>query len=285
MIRLAHRKVGGVVFCAWEDPKRRTRSERTRLFSDYKGQKVKKDGTKVPEAEIDFSIIDLRRFVEEQRIIIQDVMSAIGCPQAYAPSWEADDVIATVCEQMTDNEIVIFTGDKDMYALLRPGVTIMRPRHGAEGYDIITHETWKEHRAVPPHKWSEVLALWGDSSDNIPGVRGIGEVWAERLIAEFGSLDMVIEAAKQGLIKRFSESIVAAEPQLRLNKLLTELRRDAQLEFIPPARDERKVAAKLREWRFHSMTSHADFAGIMEMGCAWDGTPEEAEARTMSARK
>jgi DNA polymerase I len=273
MIRLAHMRLGdgdAMTIVAWEDPERNHRSYRRSLYPEYKRRPQ-------PD-EVNFGTIDYRTFVREQQELLSPLLASIGVPQAHAPWYEADDVLATLSAQAGDHQVVVFTGDKDMFTLVTDRVGVMRPLK--EGYQLLTPEVWAEEHSLAPSRWPEVLALMGDDSDNIPGVMGIGPAKAEKLIGEHGSLEGVIEAAQAGRVKRFSEGIVkggvqhkgikAMADQLRLNLKLTTLDGQVDLAWTRPQRDERKVAQAFREMKFHSFTSHPDLQSVLAMGTdAW----------------
>ncbi|MEP7028929.1 MAG: DNA polymerase I, partial [Candidatus Eisenbacteria bacterium] len=122
---------------------------------------------------------------------IQSVARALGLPVIEVPGTEADDVMATLTRRAVaeDMDVVLVTNDKDLQQLVTPHVTVLAP--GGGGKD----DVWMDEAAVqakwgvPPSGLRDVLALMGDSSDNIPGVPGVGEKTAVDLIAQFGSLD------------------------------------------------------------------------------------------------
>jgi len=273
MIRLAHMRLGdgdAMTIVAWEDPERARRSWRRSLYHEYKRRPQ-------PD-EVNFGTIDYRTFVREQQELLGPILASIGVPQAYAPWYEADDVLATLVGQAGDHEVVLFTGDKDMFSLVSDRVGVMRPLK--EGYQLLTPTVWAEEHTLAPSRWAEVLALMGDTSDNIPGVMGVGPKVAEKLIGEHGSLEGVIEAAQAGRVKRFSEGVVkdgvqqkgikAMADQLRLNLQLTTLNGQVDLTWTRPQRDERKVQQAFREMKMHSFTSHPDLQSVLAMGTdAW----------------
>jgi DNA polymerase-1 len=259
MIRRAHEKVGSdVVVIAWEDPQRHMRGFRRMLFPEYK-QRVQAD------QEVDYGIVELRQFVREQQKVLSPALSLIGVLQAYAPEWEADDVLATVCRDLgAQHEVVIFSGDKDIFSLINDRVNVMRPLQ--DGYQMITPEVWNEEHKVKPGQWAQVLALAGDDSDNIPGVKGIGFKTAEKLLREHRDLEGILSAAQAGQIKRFSEAITAIADQIRLNLKLTTLNSQVDLIWTQPQRNEQAVVRKFREWKFHSMTSFSEMQSVLGMG-------------------
>ena len=155
----------------------------------------------------------------QQMPIMKEVLAAMNIPIYTAEGWEADDVIGTVgriCGQ-EDWECVIVTGDRDSLQLIDEHVTVMlETTKGTIRYD---KAKFMEEYGFEPKKLIDLKALMGDSSDNIPGVKGIGEKTAKNLLQEFGSLDGVYENLDSKVIK----------PKQREN--LTNYREDAYLSF------------------------------------------------------
>jgi DNA polymerase-1 len=135
---------------------------------------------------------------------IQSVARALGLPVIEVPGTEADDVMATLARRAVAEgmDVVLVTNDKDLQQLVSPHVSVLAP--GGGGKD----DVWMDEAAVqakwgvPPSGLRDVLALMGDSSDNIPGVPGVGEKTAVDLIAQFGSLDQLY--ARLAEVKRDS---------------------------------------------------------------------------------
>jgi len=122
---------------------------------------------------------------------IQSVARALGCPVIEVPGTEADDVMATLAKRAVAEgmDVVLVTNDKDLQQLVSPHVSVLAPGGGGKD-DIWMDEAAVEAKwGVPPSGLRDVLALMGDSSDNIPGVPGVGEKTAVDLITQFGSLD------------------------------------------------------------------------------------------------
>jgi DNA polymerase-1 len=143
----------------------------------------------------------------EQIPAIRELVGAFGVPVLEVPGYEADDVIGTIAvrEASAGRSCVIVTGDKDLMQLVNQKVVVYDPmkerRYDTEGV--------RERFGVPPHMVADLLALAGDSSDNIPGVRGVGEVIAARLIAEYGPVEWLyrnLGAVKQDKLRQKLEA-------------------------------------------------------------------------------
>jgi DNA polymerase-1 len=155
---------------------------------------------------------------------------ALGVPILSCQGFEADDVIGTVAERAVAEgyQVAIVTGDKDMFQLVRDGVRVFNPRDEGTWYDA---EGVTEKFGVPPGLVVDVLALMGDSVDNIKGVPGIGEKGARDLITTFGSLDALLARAGEVTQKRYRESLEANADLARQSRELARIRRDAPVSF------------------------------------------------------
>lgn len=124
---------------------------------------------------------------------IKEVISALNIPVMIAPGYEADDIVGTAVKLATENNLQSFmiTPDKDYIQLINENVNLIRPGKGNEELEIIDFKKAAEEFGFNPQFMIDYLALVGDSSDDIPGVKGIGPVTAEPLIAEFGTIENI----------------------------------------------------------------------------------------------
>ncbi len=158
-----------------------------------------------------------------------ELIKALGIKTIERSGFEADDIIATIVEQMKDSDIriIIVTGDKDMYQLVSDNVYILDTMKDI----MVTPEEVKKKFGLPPSQIPELLALTGDSSDNIPGVPGIGMKTAQKLLNEFGSIENILknlDNIKQEALRR---SLIESYEQLKVNKLLVNLNRGVDIYF------------------------------------------------------
>ena len=131
----------------------------------------------------------------EQLPYLKDIVRAYNIPVLELPGWEADDVIGTLAKRAVNEELECFlvTPDKDFMQLVEERIKLFRPGKGSDSYDVIDIDGVKEKFGVTPSQVIEVLGLMGDASDNIPGVKGVGEKTAIPLIQEYGSIGGVYE--------------------------------------------------------------------------------------------
>ena len=124
--------------------------------------------------------------------MIRLVMDALGIPVVEAPGYEADDVLATLATEARDRQcdVVVVTGDRDSFQLIEdPHVRVLYNRRGVSDYSLYDEAGIVERTGVPPSKYVLLAALRGDPSDNLPGVPGVGEKTAAKLLLKYGDLD------------------------------------------------------------------------------------------------
>ena len=163
--------------------------------------------------------------------LIDEVLKAMGISQVRIGGYEADDVIATLAERAKhdDWEVVVVTGDRDAFQLIEPGVTVLYTRRGITD-TIKADAAWiNERYGIAPEQYVDYAALRGDPSDNLPGVPGVGEKTAAKLITEHGDVAGVIAAAAD-FSPRLSENVRATAKQVELNQELMELVRDVPVD-------------------------------------------------------
>jgi len=162
---------------------------------------------------------------------IHRVVEALNIPALRQAGYEADDLIGTLaCQaERAGLEVVIVTGDKDMFQLLAPHIRI---------YDPVKNKWFgeaecRERYGVEPARVVEVMGLMGDSTDNIPGVKGIGEKTAIKLIAQFGTIDELLRRVEEVTPVRIKALLTEQADNARLSKKLATIDTHSPLEFHP----------------------------------------------------
>jgi DNA polymerase I len=198
-------------------------SFRHREYPDYKATREKLS----LELQQDFD-----RSVER----IVDLLAAFRIPVLGVEGFEADDVIGTLAPQAASLglQAVIVSGDKDFYQLIGPGIALLNPGRGGPA---AVEEQWvdesnaSERFGISPAQVVDYLALVGDSSDNVPGVKGIGEKTAVELLRTHGSLDAMLSRASEVPGKRAREALLAHADDARLSRDLVTIRRNVPIAF------------------------------------------------------
>src|SRR3954447_23880239 len=166
----------------------------------------------------------------EQIPWVHEACEALGVPILTYERFEADDVIGTLATQAVTAgfEVAIVTGDKDFFQLVHDGLKVYNPRDDGTWYDA---DGVKEKFGVAPSQVVDVLALMGDSIDNIKGVPGIGEKGARDLIATYGTLDALLEHAAEISNKRYREGLLGHAEDAIQSRELARIRTDVPVTF------------------------------------------------------
>ncbi len=167
----------------------------------------------------------------EQIELIRRLVETLGVPAIDAEGYEADDVIATLATNLSaeGHEVVIVTGDRDAYQLVRdPLVKVLYNRRGVTDYVLYDEAGIKERTGVGPELYPFLAALRGDPSDNLPGVPGVGEKTAAKLVNSYGDVDSLYAHLDEQTPK-LRASLAEHEAQVRLNLQMTPLVRDVPL--------------------------------------------------------
>jgi DNA polymerase I len=187
---------------------------RTELFPEYKANRQE-----TPE--------DIRTAIP----IIKRLLTTMNIPIVELKGYEADDIIGAlaVTADPMGFEVFMLTPDKDYGQLLSPNVKIIKPGKGGGEMETITAEAFcADYKINAPSQFIDILALWGDTSDNIPGVKGIGEKTAAELISKFGSIDNILLNTDK-LSKAQKINIESSREQLLLSRTLVTIKTDLSL--------------------------------------------------------
>ena len=171
--------------------------------------------------------------LKQQMGLVREVLTALGVPVIELSGYEADDLIATAAEQAVErgDEVIIVTGDRDAYQLVRdPYVKVLYNRRGVSDYALYDEAGIKERTGVTVAQYPEYAALRGDPSDNLPGVPGVGEKTAAKLINAYGGLDGLFAHVDEQTPK-LRQSLAEHEARVRKNLEMNLLRRDAPVEI------------------------------------------------------
>ncbi|MCD6288115.1 MAG: DNA polymerase I, partial [Candidatus Hydrogenedentes bacterium] len=166
----------------------------------------------------------------EQIPIIEQIVRAFGVRTVSVDGFEADDIMGTLARQATELGMatVLITGDKDMLQLVNDSVTVMDAAR--DNGVVYTPETVRERFGTDPDHIPDIFGLWGDSSDNIPGVRGIGKKTSKEIIARYGSLEAVYENIAE--FKGARRAKLEEDKELAfVSRELARIRNDVPLDF------------------------------------------------------
>src|SRR4051794_9162377 len=170
--------------------------------------------------------------------MVHAACEALGVPILTSERYEADDVIGTLATKATAAgfDVAIVTGDKDFYQLVHDGIRVYNPKEEGTWYDA---PAVQEKFGVAPAQVVDVLALMGDTIDNIKGVPGIGEKGARELIATYGTIDNLLAHASEIKNKRYREGLLEHADDARQSQALARIRTDVPVAFDAAALEYR----------------------------------------------
>ncbi|WP_310549722.1 5'-3' exonuclease [Paenibacillus glufosinatiresistens] len=245
------------VVCCWDMGKGTFRTEK---FDGYKSNRSEPPLELIPQFDL-----------------AKEVVAELGVPNIGLAGYEADDCIGTLAGCFGgDADVYILTGDHDMLQLVDERVRVIIMKKGRGNYKVYDRDVLLEEKGLTPAQIIDLKGFMGDASDNYPGVRGIGEKTALKLLTEFGSVEGVIENLPQ-LPKGVRAKIEADLDMLHLSRELAEIRRDVPvvctLAECQWAVQRESAARKFQELEFGSLMyliaaareESADEEGIVEI--------------------
>ncbi len=207
---------------------------------------------------------EMADLLREQFPYFRPIVEAFGYRNLEFEGWEADDVIATLATRADEAAIktCVVSTDRDAFQLVTDNVSLMMTPRGVQDPQVYTPERVEARYGITPEQIPDFIGLKGDTSDNIPGVPGIGDKTAGQLIAQYGSVDAVIEHADE-LSPARKKNIVEHAEIARESKELATMRRDldiecdpSQLVLAPPDRSE--LREMFRKFEFRNLLNRID---------------------------
>lgn len=201
------------LFVAFDISKKVFRHER---YADYKGTR-----TGMPE---DLLV---------QMPLIKEALGYMNIETFGIEGYEADDIIGTMSAHQTalGGESIILSGDRDLFQLVGEHVTVCFPQSKGQEMEIVTPEYLAEHYALTPELVIEMKGLMGDKSDNIPGVAGVGEKTAKKLLADYGTVENLYAHLEDLKGKKLYDKLLAGKEDALLSKELATIKRDVPIDF------------------------------------------------------
>ena len=229
--------------------------------------------------------------------MVREVLAAMSVPTVELEGWEGDDILGTLAEQAkaVGARALLVTGDRDALQLVDDDVSVVSTRKGITDIVVYDRAGVIEKTGVAPEQIPDYLGLKGDTSDNIPGVPGVGEKTATKLIAQYGSLDEVL--ARSGEIKgKLGENLRNHAEEARASRLVATIRRDVPVECdIGAVRwgewDPARVLSAFNALAFSTLTdrvfrsvgSHAPAAGPLRSAASPPSAAADASLRGPAA--
>jgi len=218
--------------------------------------------------------------LRQQIGLVRQVIETLGIRMIEAPGYEADDIIATLATQGRDAglDVIVVTGDRDVYQLVEdPHVKVLYNRRGVSDYVLYDEAGIEERTGVTPRMYRQYAALRGDPSDNLPGVPGVGEKTAAKLINAYGGLDGIFEHLGEQS-PRLRSNLAEHEAQVRENAEVMQLVLDVPLDVTVDELDRRapdvdEVRRLFDFLEFHSLADRLTEALGEDLGVG--GAPAE----------
>jgi DNA polymerase-1 len=222
--------------------------------------------------------------LRQQMGLVREVLEALGIQTIDQAGWEADDLIATAVDRLVERgkSVTIVTGDRDSYQLVNDAsdVKVMYNKRGVSDYALYDEDGIEDKTGVRPDKYVEYAALRGDNSDNLPGVPGVGEKTAAKLINKYGGLDGIFANVDEQTPKLRS-NLIENEERARKNFDLMILRHDAPVSSVDfddlgPKPDGAEMKRLFDFLEFRALSGRIT-AAINKMGASVDLGPQEEQ--------
>lgn len=192
---------------------------------------------------------------------IKEILEAFGIPVLELPGYEADDIIGTLAKKAERENFITYmmTTDKDYGQLVSENILIYKPAHMGNSHSILgVKEVCEKYNLKNPEQFIDILGIWGDAVDNIPGIKGIGEVGAKKLIAEFGSIENILANTDKIRNDKLRIKIEGGIENALMSKMLATIITDVpieldeeQLKYTSP--DTNKLKAIFDELEFKAL--------------------------------
>lgn len=201
--------------------------------------------------------------VKEALEPLTELVKSLGIPVLMVPGYEADDVIGTIAVQGEKHgfQVYMVTPDKDLGQLISDKIFQYKPgKSGAENELFGVAEICQKFQISHPSQVVDILAIWGDSSDNVPGVKGVGEVGAKKLISKYGSVEGILEHTAE-LPAKQAASFEEARGHLPLSKYLVTIKTDVPIEF-----EEEKLRLEMPDGSdCHRLFEQYEFPSLLKL--------------------
>lgn len=197
--------------------------------------------------------------------IVKRLIKALGIGTIELPGYEADDILGTLAVKLAEegDEVLIVSGDRDMFQIARPGICILYPSKKSGQFDLYDAEKIKEKYGVPPESFPDMKGLAGDKSDAIPGVPGVGEKTAVGLLQKYHTIDSIYEHLDELPKSKRKDALAAHKDDAFLSRKLGTICLEAPIkpEDIPLAeqkRNEDELAALISEYDLRALAKKLD---------------------------
>ncbi|WP_077326517.1 5'-3' exonuclease [Virgibacillus siamensis] len=225
------------VICCWDMG---SKTFRTDMFEGYKANRSEPPEELIPQFEL-----------------VKEVTEAFDMPNIGMENFEADDCIGTLARTFSaENEVLILTGDQDILQLVDEGISVAIMKKGQGNYDVYEQSNFLEKKGITPRQIIDLKGLMGDTSDNYPGVKGIGEKTAMKLLKEYETIDNLLENI-DNLSKGIQTKIRNNLDLLHLSRELAEIKCDVPISCSIDSAlwkyDKSRIEGKFTELEFKNL--------------------------------
>lgn len=202
---------------------------------------------------------------------LKEMLDELGVKRIELEGFEADDLIGTISNEFSKNldEILILTGDKDSFQLIKENVKVLFTKKGISELDVYDLKKMQEIYDLTPKQFIDMKGLMGDKSDNIPGIAGIGEKTALKLLHEFSSIENImqnLEFLKPSLKKKIEENIETMVLSKKLATIVLNIPLDLELEnFKLKVQNDKKLISLFKKYQFNSLLKNIKFEEEQEI--------------------
>ncbi|MBB6452342.1 5'-3' exonuclease [Salirhabdus euzebyi] len=225
------------VICCWDMG---SKTFRTEMYDQYKANRDEPPVELIPQFEL-----------------VKEVVEAFGVPNVGIAGYEADDCIGTLAREYSkENDVLILTGDQDILQLVDNQISVAIMKKGQGNYLVYQEDNFLEEKGLSPLQIIDMKGLMGDSSDNYPGVKGIGEKTALKLLQEYKTIEGILENLdhlSKGIKKKIEENLDMLHLSRTLAKIHCEVPVSCSLEEALWKMDNEQVLRKFDELEFKSL--------------------------------
>ncbi|CAG9623768.1 5'-3' exonuclease [Sutcliffiella rhizosphaerae] len=230
------------VVCCWDMG---SKTFRTEMFDNYKANRPAPPQELIPQFDL-----------------VKEVVDAFDIPNIGLAGYEADDCLGTLAEYYRNEaEVVILTGDQDVLQLIKPNISVALLLKGYGNYDVLDQNGFYEKKGLTPEQLIDLKAIMGDTSDNYPGVKGVGEKTATKLLMEFKTVDGILEnlsSLTKSQQKKFEESLDLLHLSRELATIKCDVPVTCELTDAFITIDRLKVSNKFEELEFKNLNTFID---------------------------
>lgn len=225
------------VICCWDMG---SQTFRTEMYESYKGNREAPPEELIPQFDL-----------------VKEVANALGIPNVGIEGFEADDCIGTLAREFSkETEVHILTGDQDILQLVDERISVIIMKKGQGNYVVYQPDTFYEEKGIRPPQMVDLKGLMGDPSDHYPGVKGIGEKTALKLLKEFESIDGILENLERlpkGARKKIEENLEMLHLSRKLARIHCEAPITCSLDEAAWQMNHEQVRKRFEELEFQSL--------------------------------